>query len=296
MIIEDGGYVCGVILDKGLNVEHLLTNNKNDIKAMKGSKYVQSNLKNCYANIKKMLELNKSVLFSGTPCQVAGLRLFLRKDYLNLFCVDIVCHGVPSPTFFKKHIYKNYGTIDSLKFREKNKFEGSEYKFVLKQKNHKTKEIYATDDPYYSAFILGKSFRECCYNCEYTKLQRVGDITIGDCGNMKLYNSFSYGEVASSVFINSEKGYFLWDKIKNKLNFQDAELKKEVEKNKQLRVPMERKKERDEIYLDFNQLSVKDFSKKYKIGTNFKNKIKRKIRRIIPLTYKEKIKKILMKG
>ena len=101
--IDQGGYVVGVSYDTNLNVVHKITNKKEELLDFRGSKYVQSNQTDTFSEIRKLLKSNKKVLYSGTPCQVAGLKQYLRGNDQNLWCIDVVCHGVPSPTLWEKY-------------------------------------------------------------------------------------------------------------------------------------------------------------------------------------------------
>ena len=122
-IISIGGYVCGCIYSDGLEAVHTLSNRKQDIEKMYGSKYVQSRTEHCFPEIQSHLMAEDIVMFTGTACQIAALRLYLGKDYSNLYCVEILCHGVPSPGLFAK--YKQYlekrlgGTVKDIRFRDK---------------------------------------------------------------------------------------------------------------------------------------------------------------------------------
>ncbi|MEG2158191.1 MAG: Coenzyme F420 hydrogenase/dehydrogenase, beta subunit C-terminal domain [Bacteroidaceae bacterium] len=120
--ISQGGYVAGCVFDEYFNAIHILSNDRNDIRRMQGSKYVQSNIGNVYIEIRRILKQGELVLFSGTPCQVDGLQNFLRKDYDNLYTLDLICHGVPSPKFLQDYLdatHRVNGEIIDLKFRNK---------------------------------------------------------------------------------------------------------------------------------------------------------------------------------
>ena len=116
IVLLNNGIVYGCILDEQLHVIHIRAVSQKDRDFMRGSKYVQSKLGNTYKNVKKDLNGNKVVLFTGTSCQVAGLKAFLGKEYNNLLCIDIVCHGVPSPKLFEEYVKWN-GTVKSIDFR-----------------------------------------------------------------------------------------------------------------------------------------------------------------------------------
>lgn len=292
MVLEKKGFVCGAIVDSDLNIKHILSNKKEDIEKMRGSKYVQSDLNDCFSKIKRKLDNNILVLFCGTPCQVRGLQLYLRKSYNNLILVDLICHGVPSPKYLKSHLEKKYGKLKNIKFREKNLSEGTIQKLILKY-NKKEKKVYAEDDAFYSLFLKGYSFRECCYICRYASNKRCGDITIGDCASTSEYKSFEYGTVLSTVLINTYKGIEVFDKLKDYLKYEELNTDLEVKKNQQLHAPFKRPNARDTIYSDYSNLSVKDFENMYLKKANIKKKIRRFLRKLLPLKLKGMIKQIL---
>ena len=138
--INNGGVVFGAAFNKKWEVEHIFVDNANDLKRLRGSKYMQSDIGNSYAMAEKFLKEGKEVLFSGTPCQVAGLKRFLRKEYKNLKTVDFVCHGTPSPLVWRKYLNEvchanNISVITDIQFR--NKAEGwKNYSFQIKYTNN----------------------------------------------------------------------------------------------------------------------------------------------------------------
>ena len=121
--LKKKGYVCGAAFDDKNHLRHIIISNKKDLQKLRGSKYVQSEIGGVYRKIRDLLEKNKRVLFSGTPCQVAGLKNFLRKDYERLVTIDLICHGVPSPLVFDKYLKEVEGQyktkINKINFRNK---------------------------------------------------------------------------------------------------------------------------------------------------------------------------------
>ena len=258
---------------------------------MLGSKYVQSNIIDCYSEVKEKLDGGNFVLFCGTPCQIYALKGYLNKEYENLICIDLICHGVPSPIFFKKHISLNYGeNTEVLRFRNKDKFDSNSYSFLLK-KGNKLKRIDAINDSYFSLFIDENSYRESCYLCSFANKNRVGDITLGD--STKKYDSFEYAAVLSLILVNTKKGLLFWEKVCNQIKYVEADFEYELKKNKCLNLPCVRKDIRDSVYLDYFRMSTSEFNKKYKKHIGLKNKIKLVLRKSISLKTKERIKKIL---
>ena len=120
-ILERGGVVCGAAFREDWTVHHIIVDNKEELAKLRGSKYVQSDTEDCYKRIKALLKEGTWVLFSGTPCQVAGLYTYLGKEYDTLVTIDIFCHGAPSPGVWKRYLRENYepGSIANINFRDK---------------------------------------------------------------------------------------------------------------------------------------------------------------------------------
>ncbi|MGN0161748.1 MAG: Coenzyme F420 hydrogenase/dehydrogenase, beta subunit C-terminal domain [Lachnospiraceae bacterium] len=219
-ILSHNGKVYGCILDERFEAKHIGTGSRTQRDLMRESKYIQSNLGDSFKQIKKDLENGIMVLFSGTSCQVAGLRCFLGKEYSNLFCLDIVCHGVPSVLVWRKYlkwICKKFNiNIEKVQFRNKNNYGWREH----------IESVYSTDGEridsnIYAALFYGHhTLRPACYRCKYKTLSHPGDITIGDYwGIEKAASEFDDDKGVSLVFVNSEKGYQL-------LNFIDHDVEK----------------------------------------------------------------------
>ena len=186
--INKGGIVFGAAFNERWQVEHTYTNDINDIKKFRGSKYVQSNIGNSYAVAEKFLKEDKEVLFCGTPCQIAGLKRFLRKEYKNLKTVDFVCHGTPSPLVWGKYLDEvchanKIGNITDIQFR--NKTEG--WKMFSLQitytDNDGKKKIFREtldDNIFMKCFLNNLCLRPSCYQCPSRSGKSDSDITLGD--------------------------------------------------------------------------------------------------------------------
>lgn len=202
--IDNGGVIYGVssFTDNEGDIAFIRTDSIEEIKKMQGSKYVHAYIKDIYSNLLKDLKDNKYVLFIGTPCQVAGLKAFLNKDYINLITVDLVCHGVMPQKTLKSQINKEY---DYINFRGE-----SGFKFVAQEKKRivYNKNKYQSD--YFYAFLNGLGYRENCYSCVYAQKKRIGDITIGDFWAKKNYQEMNG---ISLVLINTQKGKEFFEKI-----------------------------------------------------------------------------------
>lgn len=254
-IISLGGYVCGCVYSDNLEAIHILSNKKQDIEKMYGSKYVQSRAEHCFYEIQKHLKANNIVMFSGTACQIAALRLYLGEEYSNLYCVEILCHGVPSPGLFAK--YKEYlekrlgGTIKDIRFRDKRRAGwGSEHRTcILYEKNGVLSEKRPILPAYFSAFFYGLNLRESCYQCKFAKSERVADLTIGDYwGSWKKYKK-RFQDGISVVGVNSEKGNKLSEKIVGKFGFYEVLSESEaIVSNDNFTHPIKRPPERTCFY------------------------------------------------
>lgn len=208
--INNGDYVAGAIWDEDWSVKHVVSNKPDDIEKMRSSKYLQSKIGNVYKEIQSILKMNKKVLFTGTPCQVAGLKKYLQKDYNNLYCIDIICHGVPSYAVFKKYLEEHYNVdnIKNINFRDK-KANGWGNFLRIDFKENLSKVVRWNYDSYYSLFSKNVSLRKSCGDCQFNKLPRQGDLTMADFWSVD--NRFHDKKGTSLVIINNSKGEFLLD-------------------------------------------------------------------------------------
>lgn len=215
-ILANNGFVCGAAFnDDCSRVNHIIVDNVDNLEKIFKSKYIQSNTNDIYMNIKKLLDQNRWVLFSGCPCQVDALYSFLGKDYNTLITIDILCHGVPSPFAYKKFLEEvsNGRKVIAVDFRDKKFGWGTliNIKFSDKSAHY---DYY--DGNYFKAFLSGLSMRKSCYQCKYAMDSRVGDITLGDFWGIKAYNeTFDDGKGTSLVLCNTNKGLNIIKTLKN---------------------------------------------------------------------------------
>lgn len=206
--------IFGAAYDKeNIIVKHVPIRTAKGLTTLQGSKYVQSLLGFTYLDVYKELKQDRYVVFVGTPCQCYGLKRFLRREYENLFLIDIICHGVPSPKYLQRIITLSMGNSikgTTIKFRHKPKFGVGKSKFAtLMKKSGRYLLSRPEEDPYLSTFLQCLNFRECCYQCSFARRDRISDITIGDCDSQDEYEKFK--EYSNSTIItNTEKGENLW--------------------------------------------------------------------------------------
>ena len=234
-VIEKQGVVCGAALDEQLRARHIFVETHDDIQRLRGSKYVQSDVGDCYTGIREYLKVGRTVLFSGTPCQVGGLKSFLGRDYDNLITVDIICHGVPSPLVWEKYLERQKKdrktevlqasfrdkTEGWAKFSMKLRFEdGSEYRKTLK------------DDAYMKAFLENLCLRESCYQCSFKSVRRISDLTIGDFwGVDKIVPGINDDKGISLVILQTEKGQRLFRELENRLYCKPVDCRSAIDLN-----------------------------------------------------------------
>lgn len=211
-IIDNGGVVFGAIFDDEFGVKHTSGQSLSEIQPMMGSKYVQSQIGDSFSRAESFLKQGKTVLFTGTPCQIAGLYTYLGKDYSNLFTVDIVCHGVPGPGVWNSYLnYIRHGSkVTSISFREKNGYSWSHYGLKIATTDQILYEDYASNNAYMRAFLSNNSLRPSCYFCKH-KRRSGADITLGDFWGIKnILPEFADETGISMVVINTDKGSLLF--------------------------------------------------------------------------------------
>ncbi len=269
-ILKQGGVVYGAAFKKGCTIEHTRIDKIEDLYKLKGSKYVHSYINEIYKTVKEDLNKKRKVLFTGTPCQIAGLKKYLLKDYENLYLIDIICHGVPSQKYLKDEL--SDANIDSLSFRDNKGF-------ILKAKDNDTiiKEIEMPDSPYYWMFMNGYSYRENCYNCLYSNNKRCSDITIGDfwglSENSKLYDKENRG--VSVLLPITDKGIELINNCIDEIIIEERDINEAIKGNSQLRQSVEKNKNYNKFKKNYLKYGFnKAFEKTYKIKA-IKQRLKR---------------------
>lgn len=252
-IIENGGIAVGTKFNEKMKLQHKIATTIEEIQEFKGSKYVQSSIGKIYTEIKNNLLNSKTVVFVGTPCQIAGLKNYLRNiDTKNLFLIDLICHGVPPQRYLKDYLeyLKINKQIDNISFRGKNNWNFTAYKEdkIVYMKHNK-------EDLYYKAFLNSLFYRENCYHCKYARKERVADISLGDFWGLGDKEKFNYStkDGVSLVLVNTEKGKRLIQKLKNRIFMEERTLEEAMNGNAQLNHPSIKKQEVDEfkkIYIE----------------------------------------------
>ena len=254
-ILDSSGVVYGESYDEVGIVQHIRVDILKDLQKLRGAKYSQSKLEGCFLDIKTDLETGKNVLFSGMPCQVAGLKSFLRKEYVNLFCVDFVCHGVPSPMVWEKYIqYRadadNDGVLPehiNLRCKESG---WSRYSYSVDFQYSSGKRYCRknNEDPFMRLFVNDYILRESCSDCQFKGTERVSDITLGDFwGIWDVAPEMDDNKGTSLVLIHSLKGERLLDSIMDKIKLQTVTMEQACQENPSLLCSSVHKSERKEV-------------------------------------------------
>lgn len=222
-VLDSGGIVVGAAYAEDWDVEHIVISSKTELNRLRGSKYVQSQTKNIYKQIFNYLLEGKLVLFSGTPCQISGLKSFLKKEYDNLITIEIFCHGVPSTLVYKKYIHEisNGEPISYVNMRAKP--EGwKQYHFAINNYS-----VAWRDDLYMKAFVGDLTLRPSCYDCKHKDGRSGSDIGLGDFWGVKAkHKELDDDKGLSLIFLYSEKGKSILEQLtsikRNKIEYDDA--------------------------------------------------------------------------
>lgn len=217
-VVRNRGIIFGAMYDDSFRIIHGQAQDSKDLYKFRNSKYTQSDLKSSFKDCKNLLERNILVCFSGTPCQIAGLKTYLGREYDNLITIDVICRGVSSPLLLKKYIDWNGGkeTIADIKFRDK--FYGY-YSSTMSVYKKNRGVVRRTADPLLKFYFSDLSSRPSCYSCAFKTRERVSDFTMFDCWHAESYSSEFEKEAGgvTAILVRSEKALRLFKNIKNDL-------------------------------------------------------------------------------
>ncbi len=261
LVLQKGGVVYGCKMEKVDKAVHFRATTAEERNQFRGSKYIQSEMGDCYRKVKEDLKEGLPVLFSGTPCQIAGLNAYLEKDDThNLLTMDIVCHGVPSPIVWHKYLEwmskQHNGVVEAVDFRDKRYGWKAHFESVKIHGRWYTTSVFRI--LFYKHLIL----RPACYRCPYANLNRQGDITIGDAWGIEKANpSWNDDKGASLVIINSEKGKQAFEAVQSLLCVQSVDIEDYMQPN--LKGPSERNNDRDAFWHEFSEKGFEHILSKY---------------------------------
>ncbi|MBD5403774.1 MAG: 4Fe-4S dicluster domain-containing protein [Treponema sp.] len=306
-VLDECGVVFGAAYGDDLKVSLSFVESEGELWKLKGSKYVESQTNDSFKRAKEFLDGGRKVFYSGTPCQIAGLKKYLAKDYDNLFTADLICHGVPSQKLWLKYLEwlgnKTGGTIVYYGFRDKDVGGWSCGGKTKTKTKTKTKVIDGSCDPYYASFLRCETYRESCYSCPFSSMARPGDVTMGDFFEVsEFYPDLDRTKGISLLIINNEKGERFFSSVEDKFEVLPISESQYLPVKGNLKSPSIRPCVRDDIYSGIDSLPPNEFFGKFREShISFKAiyKAKRLLRygifKIIPRFVKNWGKRILKK-
>ncbi|ADL07015.1 Coenzyme F420 hydrogenase/dehydrogenase, beta subunit C-terminal domain [Thermosediminibacter oceani] len=266
-VINSGGVVFGAGFDEDFTVVHSYAESRESLSNFHGSKYVQSKIGDMYKQAEKFLKQRRQVLFTGTPCQIAGLKSYLRKLYDNLLCVDFICFGVPSTKVWKKYISYHENNIGApvrrVSFR--NKKQGWKRFSMFLSFDNGMKHIESFDKDFFmQAFLKKICLRPSCHACNFKTLHRQSDITLADFwGVQNLLPEMDDDKGTSLVFINSHRGELIFEQIKDKLLYNMVDLNEAVRYNLSAVKSVKQHPNRENFFKELDLISFDALVKKY---------------------------------
>lgn len=283
-ILELDGVVFGACFDDKYNVVHSYADKKEGIDKFRGSKYVQSSIGDTYKKAKEFLDADRYVLFTGTPCQIEGLKAYLNKDYEKLYTQDIICHGVPSPKVWRKYIEelneKNDGIPEKVNFRKKDNTGWKLSQFSIKYTNVEYEETHKKDE-YMQLFLKNVILRDSCYDCKFKKKNRLSDITLADFwGIENIKQDMDDDKGTSLIIVNSEKGKELINKIEDEIEKEKVDFENAIKYNPSMTKSVKMPKERKEFFENLENKNINELARKYIPKPSIIKRILRKLKEI----------------
>lgn len=252
-ILEDGGHVCGAAFDERNELRHILISRMEDLPKLCGSKYLQSRIGDVLKQMRPLLIAGQKVLFVGTPCEVAGARSFFSrfpKQLANLYCMDVLCHSVPSPKIFAQYLKEICAEKPTdITFRDKTSG-WSNYSLKISGEDNVLYHRPVSDEPFLRGFLSDIFSRTACQGCRYTRLEREGDLSLGDFwAAEKCRPDLDHRDGISLILVNSAKGRELLERVRARLSLLDPIPRDDALKsNMVLYSPMEASPKRSEFF------------------------------------------------
>jgi coenzyme F420-reducing hydrogenase beta subunit len=269
-ILNRRGVVFGAGFDKDFKVVHSYIEKDADIKKLRGSKYVQSKIEDTYKQAKDFLEKGKEVFFTGTPCQIAGLKRYLAKNYDNLLCQDIICQGVPSPLVWESYLkcrIKSQGGYQPTKITFRSKDESwKQYKMKIHFESGDSYQKSKNEDNFLKSFMNFISIRPSCFECKFKGENRESDLTLGDFwGIQNIEPSMNDNKGTSLVLINNIKGQKILNEIRDKMIYKEVNFTDAIKSNPMYikSIPSNNYDLRNSFFKDLQSSNFDTVAKKY---------------------------------
>lgn len=266
-IIAADGVVYGVAMDEDMRSCSLTRAAcADELPKLRGSKYLQADVGETYRSVKKDLDADRQVLFTGVPCQIDALKLFLDREYANLYCVEVICHGTPSPLLWRTYVeyleQKHHEKIRSVQFRSKTSG-WKKYGLAIGGTDfHQDQTL--SDDPYLMMFSRNDSLRPSCYHCRAKELESSADLTLGDFWGIWNSAPEMYDDKGTSlVMVQSDRGAELFERIRESIVCREMSFADSIASNSAYHKSVGRPKERDTFFADLNTISFDEMICKY---------------------------------
>lgn len=294
-IIDKDGIVYGVKQSNTYDIKFARIDNENDLNQLRGSKYLQAKINDIYISVKKDLQNNKYVLFSGTPCQIAALYKVLGKEYDKLYTVDVVCHGVPSDRVYREYIEdlekKNKSKVVNIRWRDKVKGWGPNRITVFFENGNK-KTTSSSENPFQTGFLNNIYLRNSCYKCIYARLPRISDVSLADFwgyeGELKKENE---NKGLSAIIVSTQKGKEIFDTIQKDIRYHSVTKEYLMSKSRHVYIHPKENNKREQFFKDLETMSFDKICIKYGMKQNVLTKCLLKTKNRI-----KKLKNIIVKG
>lgn len=281
-VLRNGGIVFGSAFDSNFKVCHCFAENVEELEKFRNSKYVQSETGVSFLQVKIHLDNGRQVCFSGTPCQIEGLKCFLKKEYDNLITVDVVCRSVPSPVLLEKYIKWQRNNFpdgfEKIVFRDKHY--GYNYSNLSLFDKHNKKIYHAgiESDYFLRAFFTDVASRPSCYNCSFKKRYRQSDITLWDCLDARPFApEFDDDRGTTRVLLHSQKGVAFFEHVKPSIRWKEIDADRLTARVKEMIQPISCNPMREAFMRDMAKLDENELFHNY-FRDGFKVLLERKIR------------------
>lgn len=295
--LQAGGVVFGASMaDDCYTVNHIRVETERELHLLQGSKYLQSDVKTTFRQAKIDLETGRLVLYSGTPCQIGGLRTFLKKDYDNLLCVDVVCHGVPSPKLWKKYLKYRENRAGAAARRTFFRHKGYGWKMfavLFEFSNNTAYKQILYKDLFMQMFLQNICLRPSCYSCAYKGLEDAADISLADFwGAESIYPDMDDDKGLSLVLIHTEKGRVAFEKIRKSTKSKQVTFDQAVASNRAIIESCVKPQKREAFMKNLDNDSIEQLAKEYLKQQS----IATQARIWLSINVKKKIKNLIKRG
>jgi coenzyme F420-reducing hydrogenase beta subunit len=291
IMYKDAGFVGGAVFNEDFSVKHFISNDKQDLPRLRSSKYLQSSLIGFYAQVSDLLKQGEKVLVCGTPCQMAALRAFLKKDYDNLIIADFICRGINSPKVWRKYLdsfEERYGSpVVYCKAKSKELgWRNLTQKVILADGRH----LYETKDQsnFMKGYLRTNAYcRPSCYDCQFKGYPRMSDITLADFwGVEKIKTGMDKNLGTSLVMVNSQKGKAFFERVKSSINFVEVPFYEATKGNPALVRPLEAPRvDKTEFFADLDKMPFHEVARKYSTQKRRKSTLKKGLSNIYIYIY-----------